>query len=178
MQEQLLIVTLPEGKMATADNTADKLVGVIEESGIVTVLRNTEASGSLRLLCRVSDKKRWCAVLEYVLAKKEGWTEHICQQYFMKEDQLVYGWNLILTSEDLPAAYSNACKLFKAAVNAVQAGIGRTKKEKGRKEPVDSMPLIGASPRRTMQLSFDPRLPGPSKGGPSHKGAFSIGGGG
>jgi hypothetical protein len=161
-----------------ADNTADKLVEILEESGIATVLRNTEAPGSLRLLCRVSDKKKWCAVLERVLAKKEGWTEHICQQYFMKEDQLVYGWNFILTAEDLPAAYSNACKLFKAAVNAVLSGTGRVKKEKVRKGPVDSMPLIGASPRRTMQLSFDPRLPGPSKGGPSHKGAFAVGGGG
>ena len=155
---------------------ADKLVEIIEDSGIATVLRKTELAGSLRLLCRVGDKKRWCAVLESVLAKKAGWTEHICQQYFMKEDQLVYGWNFILNSDDLPAAYDNACKLFKAATKAVQAGV--KKKEKVHRGPVDSMPLLGASARRTMSLSFDPRLPGPSRGGPSHKGAYTVAGGG
>lgn len=159
-----------------AESTADKLVEIIQESGIATVLRKTELTSSLRLLCRVGDKKRWCAVLEHVLPKKDGWTEHVCQQYFMKEDQLVYGWNLILNSEDLPAAYANACKLFKAATNAVQAGV--KKKEKPRKGPVDSMPLLGASPRRTMSISFDPRLPGPGRGGPSHKGAYTTVGGG
>ena len=153
---------------------ADKLVEIIKESGIATVLRNTESLGSLRLLCRVTDKKRWIAVLEQVLAKKDGWTEHICQQYFMKEDQLVYGWNFILSSDNLPRAYENACKLFKAALSAVNVGV--RKKEKVRKGPVDSMPLLGASPRRTMQLTFDPRAPGPSKGGQSHKGAYAVGG--
>jgi hypothetical protein len=153
---------------------ADKLVEIIQESGIATVLRKTEGPNSLRLLCRVADKKRWIAVLEQVLAKKVGWVEHICQQYFMKEDQLVYGWNFILNSNEMPAAYANACKLFKAATSAVQVGV--RKKEKTRKGPVDSMPLLGASPRRTMQLTFDPRAPGPSKGGQSHKGAYAVGG--
>jgi len=158
------------------ESTADKLVEIIQESGIATVLRKTETSGSLRLLCRVGDKKRWCAILEHVLSKKTGWTEHLCQQYFMKDDTLVYGWNFILNSEDLPAAYDNAYKLFKAAASAIQAGV--KKREKPRRGQVDSMPLLGASKRRTMQLSFDPRLPGPSHGGPSHKGAFTISGGG
>lgn len=153
---------------------ADKLVEIIQESGIATVLRKTESAGSLRLLCRVIDKRKWIAMLEQVLSKKSGWTEHICQQYFMKDDQLVYGWNLILNSEDLPAAYGNACKLFKAASGAVHAGV--RKKEKVRKGPVDSMPLMGASPRRTMAITFDPRAPGPSKGGQSHKGAYAVGG--
>lgn len=154
---------------------ADKLVEIIQESGIATVLKKTELQGSLRLLCRVGDKKRWIAALEQVLSKKSGWTEHICQQYFMKDSQLVYGWNFILNSDDLPAAYGNACKLFKAAFSAVQVGV--PKKEKPRKGPVDSMPLIGASPRRNMKLSFNPALPGPKSGGLSHKGAYTVAGG-
>ena len=161
-----------------ADFTADKLVEIIEGSGVATVLRKTEAMGSLRLLCRISDKKRWCSILERVLSKKDGWTEHICQQYFMKEDQLVYGWNFILNSDNLPRAYENACKLFKSASGAVDAGAGRPRKEKARRGSVDSMPLLGASPRRNMQISFDPRLPGPGRGGPSHKGAYTVAGGG
>jgi len=149
---------------------AERLAMAVEASGFATVIKKTEPSGSVRLLCRVSDKRVWCALLEYVLGRKKDWTEHVCQQYFMNDGKLVYGWNFILNAEDVDAAVANACKLFDAATVFTTT----TKPRKRTRGPVDEVPLVGASPNRNAKGSFDPRLPGPSRGGPSHKGAYTV----
>lgn len=155
---------------------AEKLATAVEDSGFAIVIKKTEPAGSVRLLCRVSDKKAWCALLEYVLGRKKDWTEHVCQQYFMNGGKLVYGWNFILNAENIDAAVANACKLFKAApTGLVVATHKQRKKSRG---SIDEVPLIGASPSRNANGSFDPRLPGPSRGGPSHKGAYTVTDGG
>jgi hypothetical protein len=154
---------------------AEKLASAIEATGYAIVIKKTEPAGSVRLLCRVSDKKSWCALLEYVLSRKNAWTEHVCQQYFMNDGKLVYGWNFVLTAADIDTAVENAWRLFKAA--ATVTSVPRTKKSM-RKGSIDEVPLVGASPNRNSKGVFDPRLPGPSKGGPSHKGVYNISEGG
>jgi len=149
---------------------AEKLAAAIEASGFAVVIKKTEPAGSVRLLCRVSDKRAWCALLEYVLGRKKDWTEHVCQQYFMNEGKLVYGWNFILNAEDADSAVANACKLFDAAT--VFTNTHKTRKKA--RGSIDEMPLVGTSSSRNARGSFDPRLPGPSRGGPSHKGAYTV----
>ena len=149
---------------------ADKLAAAVESSGFATVIKKTEPEGSVRLLCRVSDKKSWCALLEYVLGRKKDWTEHVCQQYFISGGKLVYGWNFILTADDVNAAVADACKLFDAATVFTM----HKPPKRVRRGSIDEVPLVGASPNRNAKGVFDPRLPGPSKGGPSHKGAYSV----
>jgi hypothetical protein len=150
---------------------AEKLASAIEATGYAIVIKKTEPTGSVRLLCRVSDKKSWCALLEYVLDRKKDWTEHVCQQYFMNDGKLVYGWNFVLTAVDIDTAVESAWRLFKAAATVTSTPKIKRKVHKG---SVDEVPLVGASSTRNAKGSFDPRLPGPSRGGPSHKGAYSV----
>lgn len=150
---------------------AEKLASAIEATGYAIVIKKTEPAGSVRLLCRVSDKRAWCALLEYVLGRKKDWTEHVCQQYFMNEGKLVYGWNFILNATDIDTAVENAWRLFKAAATVTRVPKIKRKAHKG---SVDEVPLMGASPNRNAKGVFNPKLPGPSQGGPSHKGAFNT----
>lgn len=150
---------------------AQLLSAAIQHTGVAEVIKATQSEGNVSLICRVNDKKVWCKIVEYVLSRKTNWSEHICQQYFMRNDRLVYGWNFIITSPDIDAAVKEACRLIKASV-----GVAKQLVPTGGQ--LDSMPLVGASKSRTAEISFDPRSPGPGRGGPSHKGAYLIGGGG
>jgi len=150
---------------------AQMLAEAIQNTKVAEVIRQTESADRISLVCRVHDKKVWCSVLEYVLSRKTNWTEHVCQQYFLTNGRLVYGWNFILNSTTLDSSVKEACRLIKASVGVAKQ-LGNTG------GVTNEMPLVGASPRRTANISFDPRAPGPSNGGPSHKGAYGIGGGG
>lgn len=155
----------------TDSTQAQLLSAAIQQTGVAEVIKVSQTDDRISLICRVSDKKVWCKMVEYVLSRKTNWSEHICQQYFMRNDRLVYGWNFIVISSDLPASIKEACKLIKASV-----GVAKQLAPTGGQ--LESMPLVGASPSRTAEISFDPRSPGPSRGGPSHKGAYPIGGSG
>ena len=47
---------------------AEKLAAAIEASGFAVVIKKTEPTGSVRLLCRVSDKKSWVLCWSMYLA--------------------------------------------------------------------------------------------------------------
>jgi len=138
----------------------------IENSGVAEVLRSSTEGNTVKVLYRVQEKRSWLAILEYVLARTDGWAAHVCQQYFMRGGRLVYGWNFILTSDDIEKAVPVVCGLLQQAAN-VAPKVGRT-------FALDSFPLVGHNRARQSRAVFDPRLPGPSQGGPSHKGAYSI----
>ena len=70
----------------------------------------------------------------------------------MNGSKLVYGWNFILTAEDIDSAVANACKLFDAAT--VFTATHRPSK-KAYRGSVDEVPLIGASPSRNAKGVLD-----------------------
>lgn len=145
----------------------DAVCGAIEASGVAQVIRCTESSDQVHVFHRVLDKVKWANILEYILSRKSCWDAHTCQQYFMRGGKLVYGWNFILQPVgDLEDAVAEVTKLLLEAGKVVPKVVGSGQ--------LSSFPLVGASQRRTAKISFDPRLPGPDKGGPSHKGAFPI----
>jgi hypothetical protein len=152
--------------------TPESLLGqTLAATRVAEVLRTSAEGGSLKVLFRVTQKKIWLGILEFVLARASSWTAHVCQQYFMRSGKLVYGWNFILRPNDkvkMEVALQEACLLLQQGARTVP---------QVQAEPTDSFPLVGASPRRTARLVFDPRQPGPSGGGPSHKGAYGIPGG-
>jgi len=147
----------------------ERLSQALNATRVVEVVRSSQEDGSIKLLFRVTQKRVWLAILEYALARASTWSAHICQQYFMRNGKLVYGWNFILRPAEgvnLDEAVSDAGQLL------VQAA--RTAPQVMAKTDADSFPLVGYSPRRTAKLVFDPRMPGPDRGGPSHKGAYPI----
>lgn len=141
------------------------LAQAIEGTGVVEVVRASSDEASVKVLYRVRHKRIWLGILEYALSRAEGWSAHVCQQYFMRGGRLVYGWNFILqplTSVDaVVGLLAQAAKVVPRTVSAVSG-------------PLETFPLVGSSTRRMANISFDPRLPGPDKGGPSHKGAFPM----
>jgi hypothetical protein len=142
------------------------LTRAIEGTGVVEVVRASSDEKSVKVLYRVRQKRIWLGILEYALSRSEGWSAHVCQQYFMRGSRLVYGWNFILQPVDMVGSVA-------AILAQATRVVPRTMQISG---PLESFPLIGASNRRTASLAFDPRLPGPDKGGPSHKGAYVMGG--
>ena len=147
------------------EDHVEKLKDMLTSTGFVEIVSHKVVGNSIRLLCRVSDKARWRDMLERILLAQKGWTEHLCQQYFLRGKKLVYGWNFVVTSEDLPGAVDSICKAAESIAPAEESGSGY----------IDEIPLQGAF-RPSGPTSFDPRAPGPAKGGASHRGAFSIGG--
>lgn len=150
----------------------EELLGrALNATNVAEVVRASKEGDSVKLIFRVTQKRVWLAILEHLLARAQNWSAHVCQQYFMRGGKLVYGWNFILRPAEgvqLKDAVINAVQLLtQAAKSAPQTAVA----------DVDSFPLVGASSRRTAKLVFDPRAPGPSRGGPSHKGAYPIGGG-
>jgi hypothetical protein len=148
------------------DKKAHMLKQAIEASGIAEIIRGSSDASSVKVLHRVYEKRLWLGILEYVLSRADGWSAHICQQYFMRGGRLVYGWNFILQAPDLDKAVDHVVRLLNQAYTVVPKMLSRG--------PLESYPLVGSSSRRTAKIAFDPRLPGPDKGGPSHKGAYSI----
>lgn len=145
----------------------DVVCQAIEASGVAQVIRCTESSEQVHVFHRVLDKVKWANILEYILSRKTAWDAHTCQQYFMRGGKLVYGWNFILQpTGTLEDAVAEVTKLLVEAGKVVPRVVGRGQ--------LSSFPLMGATPRRTASIAFDPRLPGPDKGGPSHKGAYPI----
>lgn len=152
--------------MSEQKDCATKLADTLEDTGLVVVIRKSASADSVRLLCRVANKRAWCSLLEKLLQNQKGWEEHICQQYFLKDGKLVYGWNFIVTSKTLDKSVEDICQAVKSAVLVGEVPSTGS---------VDSMPLIGAGSYRNTKSVFDPRMPGPSRGGPSHKGAYPVG---
>jgi hypothetical protein len=141
----------------------------IDATGFAEVVEMKESEKKVTALCRVSDKVRWVGVIEHVLVNKKGWRAHICQHYFLRGRKLVFGWNFVVQADDdIQAAVKNAASLVSAG--SVNASVIASN-EGG----LESFPLFGASSRRMAKnLVFDVRAPGPSRGGPSHKGAFEV----
>lgn len=138
----------------------------INATGVAEVVRYSQDGNSIKVLFRVKEKRTWLAILEYVLARADGWSAHVCQQYFIRGGKMVFGWNFILQSEDLLAAVDKVSVLLRGGARVVPKNVARG--------PLESFPLVGAPRNRTAHIQFDPRLPGPSRGGPSHKGAYGI----
>ena len=143
---------------------SEELSKALKRTGVVEPIRDSEDGSSVKVLFRVTHKKMWLSVLEFVLARAQNWSAHVCQQYFMRSGKLVYGWNFILqppNGEGFEEAVENASKLLQQAKAATPKIGGQ----------LESFPLVGASPRRTANITFDPRMPGPA-GGVTHKGAY------
>ena len=149
-------------------NAAAALGNAIEVTGIAEVIKISDG-GQVSAFFRVHNDKVWAKILEYVLVRKTCWEAHICKQYFMRGPKLVYGWNFIVQPhDDMESAVQEATTLL-------YEGAKVAPKVAGVKGQIKAFPLVGASPRRTTsKIAFDPRLPGPDRGGPSHKGAYPV----
>jgi hypothetical protein len=148
--------------MAETENALLLSQGV-EHAG-AEVLKMEEDAGSIKLLCRVKNKRFWCDVLEYVLSRRQGWEAHVCQQYFISHGRLKFGWNVIVQAEDVGTVARQVRDLFITGTNVMsQLGVEQAA------GPIQSFPLVGASPNRNRPLVRDPKT-----GLPLHRGAYTV----
>jgi hypothetical protein len=149
--------------MATQVSPASALATGVERAGAEVLNASCDAAG-IKLFCRIRNKRFWCDVLEYVLARRQGWEAHVCQQYFISQGRLKFGWNVIVSAQDLEEAARSVRDLFIAGVE-VMSQLGAEQAA----GPLQSFPLQGFSPNRNRPLVRDPKT-----GLPLHRGAYSI----
>ena len=143
------------------------LIAAIDACGLADVVENRSSDGQVALLCRVHDKRQWVALMEYMMVRKTCWDVHLCQQYFLRGPRMIFGWNFILEPQGpVEKAMEEVLKLFNEGAQVVP------KMKRGGQ--LTSFPLVGAGAHRTANTSFDPRLPGPDRGGPRHRGAYNV----
>jgi hypothetical protein len=148
-------------------NEHDRIAAGLQQTGLADIVRANPKPNGIALVCRVHRKEAWLGLIEYMLLNKTCWDEHICQQYFIREGRLVYCWNLIFNAHE----GTSIVKMVEEILRLIQGAPRQRQVVSG---PIMSFPLIGASPDRDRTTVFDPRLPGPGRGGPRQKGAHSI----
>ena len=131
----------------------NEFIKAMESGGLLEVIRYSESDTQLTALFRVFNKKNWLKVVEYVLARKEGWDAHICQQYFLRGGKLVFGWNFILEAEN-NEYYASAVA---AATSLIVQGMRSVSTPAIVADDPDVVPLIGAGGYRTAKQQLDPR---------------------
>lgn len=64
------------------------------------IVREQVSKSSATFICRISDEASWMKVVEKMLlaaTTAENWDCHICKRFFIKNDKVVYGWNVMFS---------------------------------------------------------------------------------
>lgn len=150
---------------------AEKVAAAINATRIAEVIKVNDGPSSLRLVHRVAPKQlsTWLAILEYVLARKRGWDEHICKRYFYQDGKIRYAWNFIVQWAD-PSSKTAVLTQIQQNLAAAVMAAPRVSQQ------LSSYPLVGARENRnTPQGPLNVRAAGPMTGGPSQRGAHKLG---
>ena len=119
-----------------------QLVAALNGTGIITVVDTDLDEYQAGYLCRVHDdsegQQTWLdlvhVLLQAAVEADGGWDLWVAKRYFLKPmrgvQKLVYGWSLILTSENLGFALEQLRRVTQAAA-----------KEMGLRFELESMPL-------------------------------------
>lgn len=116
--------------------------------------------GTIKVLCRVQPNclNRWAKLVESVLRtaqsrekETDAWDSHICRLYMLKNNQLVYGWLVAITSPYMEDSLSVLIPTIKAhapqarpSTSYVAEPVITAQKEAPRKDP--------SAPRRVLSV--------------------------
>jgi len=149
--------------------SAEDVARAMNSTGIAQVIKVEEKKGMLHISHRLLPKTKprvrdWTRVLGYVLARKNGWEEHVCKRYFLQDGKIRYVWNFIVQ--------------WKGSIkDKVYAQLQRDFVQAAKELPrvghqLSSYPLVGAdADRNTPEGPINPLASGPMTGGLSQKGA-------
>jgi hypothetical protein len=76
----------------------------LESLGLIEVVSISSKSADMRFLCRVSNESKWLSLLQVVLAEEPDYYLFIGKKYFVTKGKLLYGWVIILESDNLDVA--------------------------------------------------------------------------
>ena len=153
----------------------DRVAAAINATNRAEVIKVTDGPLSVQIIHRIlpRDKPRladWLAVLEYVLARKRGWEDHICKRYFYQGGKVRYVWNFIVQWKDPDEKgdiLEDVERLLRQAAQQ-QAFAAHL-------HQLESYPLVGAKESRNIpQGPRNPLASGPMTGGLSQRGAHKL----
>ena len=80
--------------------------------GFIEIIQSEFDELNVQYMCRVSrgSEREWARVVRALLTTCEvgdDYPPHICRLYFLKGGNLVYGWHINITSEDMPRTLQN-----------------------------------------------------------------------
>jgi len=148
----------------------ENVAAAINSTGVAEVIKINDGPNSLHIVHRVSAKRLrdWVAILEYVLARKQGWEDHICKRYFHQDGKIRYVWNFIAQWKKKPDKEEILQQLIKNFSQAAQQAPQMM-------HQLDSYPLVGAKENRNAPHGpRNPKAAGPMTGGLSQKGAHKL----
>lgn len=140
----------------------------IMASRAATPIDQRDAEGSLRVYHRVprGGVKRWTGIVANLLRRAPPELGlHFCQQFFIIEDRLRYAWNLQV---EWPGEVSGDA-VASLVASLLQEGLQAVPGVRGMQ--LDRIPLNAPPDRNKPEGAHNPLAPGPSRGGPSQKGA-------
>lgn len=114
--------------------------------GGIEIVESDVKPTKLRLIGRLRPNAgdHWKMVMHRLLLSEVDapWKIDISKKYFLRGNQVFYGWRIILNGEDLETQYPNIIQLIKTALKPNPISTG-----------VDEVPLIGVSPNRATRTN-------------------------
>ena len=111
-------------KKKTLEKLQLEMKDTLEAMGCLEVVSASSRNGDVRFLCRVNDEPVWLRILAEYLSSDMDWYSFVGKKYFLNNGRLVFGWVLILESEEIDKAAQSARKLFLKCSNTVQTKKG------------------------------------------------------
>lgn len=119
---------------------ADRLARALESTGLVQPVQSSFADNRVNVLCRLQagNESKWVEVVKKILIAAEqergavhAWQTHICRNYFLKGDNLVFGWNISIQSQQMSSTLDVLSRLIR----------GEPIREKAPVEELEEFPL-------------------------------------
>jgi len=107
-------------KKKTLEKIQLEMKDTLESIGCMEVVSASSRNGDVRFLCRVNNEEVWLRVLSEYLAADTDWYSFVGKKYFLNNGRLVFGWVIILESEEVDKAVQGARKIILKAADTVQ----------------------------------------------------------
>lgn len=120
----------------------ERLARALEATGMCEPVKVSYGEGRVAVLCRVKQEKekQWVDMLKKVLVASEeeakevhAWQCHFCKNYFLKGDNMVWGWNVSIQSREMSHSLDKVSLVIKGQPIRVASN-----------REVEEFPLFGA----------------------------------
>ena len=146
-----------------------KVAAAINATGLAEVVKVNEGPRSIQIVHRVKSKQLsvWLGVVSQVLAKKNGWEDHICKRYFYDGGKIRYAWNFI-------AQWKDEDQKDEILLQITKLFVGASKEIPQTYHQLNSYTLNAKENRNIPQSPQNFGAPGPMTGGLSQRGAHKL----
>ena len=115
----------------------------IEGLGLAEVVSMSSRNNDLRLLMRVQNERAFLLVLEGYLKSEGDWYSFVGKKYFIHNGRMVYGWVMILESDDINSTVQSVRRLLMSSHRDLssEGEVADSSKERGEELSGGKMPF-------------------------------------